>query len=182
MDWLCCELGVLILSQFKNLMTHIGFSMKFASLLRFACLLFLVQAPIVLAEEAQEMRAKADQYYQNHDYKKAYKFYLRLAKTGDQFSQDRISQMYAGGKGTSVDLYEAYAWSVLAAEGGALDMVDRSSELLQRVEDEAKAEKKATKLQSQYGKKALREKAERKERSRLARASGNCTGSILGCS
>ena len=39
----------------------------------------IFQAPILMANEAQELRTKSDQYYEKSDFKKAYKGYYKLA-------------------------------------------------------------------------------------------------------
>lgn len=148
------------------------------------CLMLLaaVQAPEAFAKEVQEYLAEAEQYYLEKNFSKAYKIYYKLAKSGDHYSQDQVSNMYANGEGKKVDLTEAYAWSVLAAEGGEDEMVDRSNMLLQQTDDKAQAEKKAAKLKKKYGKVALDERAKKLERIRLNNTMGGCTGSRIGCS
>ena len=96
------------------------------------CLMLLaaLQAPEAFAKELQEYMAEADQYYLEKNFSKAYKIYFKLAKGGDHYSQDQISNMYAKGEGKNVDLTEAYAWSFLAAEDGADEMVERRDILL----------------------------------------------------
>lgn len=140
-----------------------------------------LQIPVTFAKEAQEFRTEADQYYLESNFKKAYKIYYKLAKTGDHYSQDRISSMYARGHGKSADLTEAYAWSVLAAEGGEEDWVTSSEELLFQVEDKSKAQKKAEKLMRKYGKSALRIKAVKQAKRDDMKRSGACTGSHMAC-
>ncbi len=152
-----------------------------------SCLMLLaaVQAPEAFAketQETQEYRAEADQYYLEKDFKKAYKIYYKLAKTGDHYSQDQVSNMYVNGEGKSIDLTVAYAWSVLAAESGEGEMVDKSDLLLEQTSDKALAEKKAAKLKKKYGKVALNERAKKLERIRLNNEMGGCTGSRIGCS
>jgi hypothetical protein len=73
--------------------------MKFVYLAVFVVLFSVVQAPCVLAAQLQESRSEADQYYQQGNFKKAYKGYFKLAKTGDNYSQHRVSEMYANGEG-----------------------------------------------------------------------------------
>ena len=149
-----------------------------------SCLMLLavVQVPEAFAKETQEYLAEADQYYLEKNYKQAYKIYYKLAKTGDHYSQDQVSTMYVKGEGKSIDLNEAYAWSVLAAESGEDEMVDKSDLLLQQTSDKARAEKKAAKLKKKYGKVALGERAKKLERIKLNNTMGGCTGSRIGCS
>ena len=121
--------------------------------------------------------AAADAYLEAEDYKKAFKAFRSLAKKGDHYSQYRVSQLYADGKGVRGDMLDAYAWSVLAAESGGKAEILHSETLLADVEDQADARKEADKLLKKYGKMALEEKAARD----LARGSGSCTGSRMGC-
>ena len=148
------------------------------------CLMLLaaVQAPEAFAEEEQEFLAEADKFYQEKNFSKAYKIYYKLAKGGDHYSQEQVSNMYAKGEGKKVDLTEAYAWSFLAAEDGADEMVERRDLLLQQTNNQAKAEGRAAKLQKKYGKMALAERAKKLERIRLNNEMGGCTGSRIGCS
>ena len=129
----------------------------------------------------QEFRTEADQYYQQGNFKKAYKAYYKLAKTGDHYSQHLVSNMYANGEGKRVDLKKAYAWSVLAAEGGQEQWLTISDELLQRTKDQTKALDSARKLKEKYGKQALLAKSEKKGRDELYMLGSDCTGSRLPC-
>jgi TPR repeat protein len=147
----------------------------------FTLLFAALQAPCVLAGALQEYRSEADQYYEQGNFKKAYKAYLKLAKTGDNYSQHLVSVMYANGEGKSANLTKAYAWSTLAAESGQLQWVNYSDELLQRTNDKDKALNSASKLQKKYGQEALKIKAERKGRDELYEAGSKCTGSKMGC-
>ena len=149
----------------------------FAKLL--LALLIAMHAAALYAAGSSELRAEADQYYTKHDFKKAYKIYYKLAKTGDHHSQGRIAHMFANGEGKSVDLEEAYAWSVLAEEGGEKYLTESSEVLLQRTDDQAGAQKKASKLRDKYGQEALEEKARRRAEQERARKTGGSMGSNL---
>jgi TPR repeat protein len=155
--------------------------MKFVFIAACLILLVAVQAPVAYAKEVQEYRTEADQYYLESNFKKAYKIYYKLAKTGDHYSQDRVSYMYANGEGKSVDLTEAYAWSVLAAEGGKEDWLSSSDELLLLTDDKPGAQERADKLKSKYGKDVLRMKAAKQAQRDNLKKSGVCTGTRLGC-
>lgn len=154
------------------------------SVLIFMCVMLIavLQSPAIAASEVKEYRAEAARYYEENNYKKAYKVYFKLAKIGDHYSQNKLSQMFVDGKGKKVDLTEAYAWSVLAAESGVEGIKVKSEKLLQQTDDKAVAEKRASKLLSKYGKDALLSKAERREMMKYNHKSGGCTGSKLGCS
>ena len=156
--------------------------MKSAFVLVFVSLFFLLQTPTLLAGEIKDRRAQAAEYYAEHDFKKAYKTYFSLAKIGDHYSQNKVSQMYAAGEGVKADLVMAYAWSKLVAESGVEGMTEKSDMLLQKIDDKAKAEKKAEKLKKKYGKQALADKAASKAKYKASHAMGGCTGSKLGCS
>ena len=83
--------------------------MKSICIALIAVLFTALQAPCALAATLQDYRSEADQYYQQGNFKKAYKAYLKLAKTGDNFSQHLVSTMYANGEGKSENLTKAYA-------------------------------------------------------------------------
>jgi TPR repeat protein len=124
-------------------------------------LFIALQAPVVMAATWQEDQAKADQFYDTEEYKKAFKMYFKLAKMGVSHSQDRVSTMYASGDGTKLNLTEAYGWSVLAAQRGASEMANKRDGLLDQVDDKKKADSKAKLKANTKG--------------------GGCTGSKLGC-
>jgi len=144
-------------------------------------LFFALQAPVVLASTWQEDQAEADQYYEDGEFKKAFKMYVKLGKRGVSHSQDRVSIMYESGEGTKVNLTEAYAWSVLAAQRGATDKMSRRDSLLEQSNDKKVAEKRAKKLMSKYGRGALLAKSDSKAKLKLNTKSGGCTGSKLSC-
>ena len=108
-----------------------------------ACVLLLAvaQASTAVAKELAEYRKEADQYYDAGNFKKAYKGYLKVAKIGDQYSQYWVSHMFANGEGRKVDLEDAYAWSVLAAESGDEKLLGYSADLLEQNADKAAAQK-----------------------------------------
>ena len=135
----------------------------------------------LLAEDLKGYRADANQHYLKHNFKKAYKIYYKLAKAGDHDSQLRLAEMIANGEGKSIDLSEAYAWSVLAAESGEQDMQIKSDELLELNSDKIQAQSKAEKLKKKYGKQALRHKANKRTAREGYKRSGACTGSRLAC-
>ena len=142
---------------------------------------FALQAPVALAATWKDDQAKADQFYEAGDFNKAFKMYVKLGKIGVSHSQDRVSRMYENGEGTKTNLTEAYAWSVLAAQRGATEKVSRRDSLLEENSDRKKAEKKADKLMSKYGRVALQKKADSKAKLKHNTKSGGCTGSKLGC-
>lgn len=153
--------------------------MKF--ILTVACTLLFaaLQAPAVMANDLQEYQLEADAHYEHGNFKKAHKAYLKLAKKGDHYSQDRVAQMYANGEGKSADLTQAYAWSVLAVESGEEQWMSNSDVLLQRADNPAKAQSSAEKLKKKYGKAALEKKAAQMARRDSQRRSGSCTGTRI---
>jgi len=148
-----------------------------------ACLLLLfsVQTNITFAKSSDESRAKADTLYQQSDYRKAYRIYHKLAKTGDHHSQGQLSRMFARGEGKKVDLAEAYAWSVLAAEGGEKKQVQNREALLHKLADPVEGQEKAEQLVGKYGREALQKRADLVEQRKM-KDFGRCTGSRLNCS
>lgn len=140
-----------------------------------------LQTPVALAASWKEDQAKTDQLYEAGEYKKAFKKYVKLGKMGVSHSQDRVSKMYENGEGAKVNLNEAYAWSVLAAQRGASEKIARRDSLLEQVSDRKAAEKRADKLLSKYGREALQKRADSKAKLKHNTKSGGCTGSKLGC-
>lgn len=145
-------------------------------------LFFASFASTSFAKEIGEYREEAAQYFLEQNYKKAYKIYYKLAKMGDHPSQDQVAVMLARGEGKDIDFENAYAWSVLAAEGGDDILTIPSEELLQQADDKARAENQASRLMKKYGRDALMEKAEKQEARRRSHEMGGCTGSRTGCS
>ena len=143
-----------------------------------------VMAQGAMADLEQD-RAKADAYLAEEDFKKAFKQYRELAREGDHDSQYMVAEMYATGTGTKKDMYDAYAWSTLAAQSGLDASQTYSDDLLAQIDNKEKAKKAALKLDSKYGKEALQAKADRyamtSSRGSGQRA-GACTGSRLSCS
>ncbi len=158
-----------------------GNSMKSILFVVLVFLLAAAQTSNVVANELDKYQAEADQYYAEGNYKKAFKGYFKLAKTGDHYSQYWVSNMYANGEGKKVDLEYAYAWSALAAESGEERLIRNSEELLARNDDKGGALKKAEKLNSKYGKRVLEKKARSIARRSTSSRSGTCTGSRLAC-
>jgi len=141
----------------------------------------VLHIPLAEARDWKEDQAMADQYYEQGKYSKAFGLYYKNAKIGVSQAQDMVSQMYERGEGKSVDLEDAYAWAVLAAERGSDTIAERRDSLLERVKDKEKAQKKADKLLNKYGRAALQKKADSKARSKANTKSGGCTGSRLDC-
>ena len=79
--------------------------MKFVAVIVCAIVFFAFQSTDAIAKEKQEYLTEADQYYQEQNFKKAYEIYYKLAKTGDQFCQYKVSQMYAKGGTSDILVY-----------------------------------------------------------------------------
>ncbi len=152
--------------------------MKMRKILNGIFLLALFLPAAAQASAEPEHLARAEQYYQQGDFKKARNIYFKLAKRGDHYSQLKLAHMFADGEGASTDLVQAYAWAVLAAEGGQREAEEYKDSLLQRVENKAAAQEKTEKLKKKYGEEALQAQAERRARKRN---SGACTGSRVNC-
>ena len=142
-------------------------------------LVFVAAATVAAAVDPGYQRAqqRADAYYAEGDYRKAYRQYRELAKIGDSFSQYRVSTMNLYGKGRSKDVEEAFAWAVLASQNQHPELVRYRDLLWQALTEEQRedAGEQAEKLINRYGNLALAEKARQKARRRLS----SCTGSRL---
>jgi hypothetical protein len=100
--------------------------MSFNRLMILAILLCLtlMAVPAMGSSETTSRQQEATALYEDGDYGKAYKAYLKLGKKGDRFSAYRVSYMILKGQGTREDVLESFAWAVLAAENGATDLID----------------------------------------------------------
>ncbi|MBE6188683.1 MAG: PEGA domain-containing protein [Rikenellaceae bacterium] len=67
---------------------------------------------------AEQLEAKADEYYDKKDYNSAVQYYHKAAQAGKAFSQMRIGFCYDKGFGVTQDYYEAAKWYRKAAEQG----------------------------------------------------------------
>lgn len=126
----------------------------------------------------QQMQQRADQAYSDGDYAKAYKFYLKMTKIGDNFSQFRIATMYEDGLHVPKDMIQAYAWSFLAAEVGRKEYIDYHASVKAKLSAEQipQARRAASSLVQQQGMFANMVKSDKM----LRKALKNCTGSHVG--
>lgn len=67
---------------------------------------------------AEQLEAKANEYYDKKDYNSAVQYYHKAAQAGKAFSQSRIGYCYDKGFGVTQDYYEAAKWYRKAAEQG----------------------------------------------------------------
>ena len=67
---------------------------------------------------AEQLEAKANEYYNKKDYNSAVQYYHKAAQAGKAFSQMRIGYCYRNGFGVPQDNYEAAKWYRKAAEQG----------------------------------------------------------------
>ncbi len=67
---------------------------------------------------AEQLEAKANEYYNKKDYNSAVQYYHKAAQAGKAFSQFRIGYCYDEGLGVTQDNYEAVKWYRKAAEQG----------------------------------------------------------------
>ena len=149
-----------------------------AGLLALACSGFA--GPVHADRDPGVVRAQqhADRFYEEGEYRKAYRKYIELAKIGDSFAQYRVSYMHYSGEGQAPDAVEAYAWAVLAAQNGNADLVAYRDAIWDSfaATDRHRAEEHAADYLNRWGNLALAEEAARKARQRLR----DCTGSRLG--
>ncbi len=121
---------------------------------------------------------RADQYYDKGNYQEALRGYLALAKSGDSFSQYRVSYMYLEGQGNKSDVVEAFAWAYLAAQTRAdplIDYRDTVSRLVPK-DQQPKAIRKVDYYMRRWGNRNLANEAIRDTKRELH----ECTGSRLG--
>jgi len=83
-----------------------------------ACCCVLAASPAIAASDPAPQNDEAQAFYQQGNFKEAYKQYLKRAKKGDVFAQYRVSYMNAMGLGTDYDPIDSLAWAVLAADDG----------------------------------------------------------------
>ena len=67
---------------------------------------------------AEQLQAKANEFYKNKDYNSAVQYYHKAAQAGKAFSQMRIGYCYDSGLGVTQDYTEAAKWYRKAAEQG----------------------------------------------------------------
>ena len=67
---------------------------------------------------AEQLEAKANEYYNKKDYNSAVQYYHKAAQAGKAFSQMRIGYCYEKGRGVTQDYTEAAKWYRKAAEQG----------------------------------------------------------------
>lgn len=110
-------------------------------------------APATANSGANGPLGKASAAYEQGDYSTAYRQYVKLARTGDTFSQYRASYMSLMGLGTGVDTVEAMAWAVLAAEGdhATLDRYESAVAAMVPGELRKKAQKRADYFLRRWG-------------------------------
>jgi len=68
--------------------------------------------------EVEKQKTKAQEFFDSKKYGKAFPLYLKIAKTGDVYSQKIIGWMYDTGLGAHKDKVEAKRWYRKAAEQG----------------------------------------------------------------
>ena len=67
---------------------------------------------------AEQLEAKANEYYNKKDYNSAVQYYHKAAQAGKAFSQMRIGYCYESGRGVTQDYAEAVKWYRKAVEQG----------------------------------------------------------------
>lgn len=133
---------------------------------------FIFSAPLMANAENAAWQHQATTYYDNGDYDKAYKAYLKLSKQGDRFSAYRVSYMMLKGQGTKPNVIESFAWAAVAAENGPTELKEYRDAVATLV-----PEKKRAKAQQRVGYFMRRWGPE--DDSAKGGSRGNCTGSRL---
>jgi len=138
-------------------------------------LCFLSASTLVLANsELGAWQQEATVLYENGDYAKAYKKYLKAGKKGDWFSQYRISYMSLNGLGTKGDVVESLAWAALAAQNGQEDLASYQHTVAALVPQDKrkKAQQRVDYFMRRWGK---------VDNNDTHVSSGQCTGSRVAC-
>ena len=73
------------------------------------------------AEEASEINAQGVRAYEEGDYEKAFKLFLKAAKAGNAWGMRNVAFSYRNGEGVHKDPNEAFAWFKKAANLGNAD-------------------------------------------------------------
>ena len=73
------------------------------------------------AEEASEINAQGVRAYEEGDYEKAFKLFLKAAKAGNAWGMRNVAFAYRNGEGVHEDQSEAFAWFKKAANLGNAD-------------------------------------------------------------
>lgn len=126
----------------------------------------------------QKVAEQADAAYADKQYQEAMESYRKLARKGDTFSQYRMSFMNLQGEGVLVNLPEAFAWAVLAAESQNEQLQKYFEEVKALVPEEQRddAQKLSETYLHRWGRMALAIEARKKADKQLR----ICTGSRLG--
>jgi len=85
------------------------------------------------------MNNKADKFYKNKKYKKAFALFEKEAAAGDAHAQYSLGRMYAKGEGIEKDSREAMMWLRKAAEQGLSDAQTGIDEYLKGLWDKLPA-------------------------------------------
>jgi|GEM_PF-1630593 len=87
---------------------------------RIIILSFFIFLPFILYSVENNEYQKAMNYYDNKEYKKAFKIFLNLAKEGNVSSQEFLGYMYEKGYGTDRDYKKAKEWYEKASNNGSI--------------------------------------------------------------
>lgn len=125
----------------------------------------------------KDAEQKADEYFEQGNYKAAFNQYLSLAKYGDKYSQYMVSFHYLNGLGVEKDALQAYGWASLARRSQS----DEIKSFYQQVEqvipdnDKQKAETIKVELSEKYSDLAIAMNLKKRIRNTIP----ECTGSRI---
>jgi TPR repeat protein len=141
-----------------------------------AILYALLLAPAMANSGSNDPHGSAAALYERGDYAGAYKQYLKLAKSGDTFSQYRLSYMSLMGLGTEANVVDSMAWAVLAAESEHASLTRYEAAVAAMVPGELR--KKAQSRADYYVRRWGREDSSGGQ-TRARSSQAGCTGSRL---
>ena len=121
-------------------------------MLRISLAVFLLG---LFSQSAHADFASAKSLFEQQNYSASIPQLELMAKTGNAEAQYMLAQAYANGWGKPVDVYQAYAWTLLARESGAANAGTLYAELRQNLPSRRDAKNAFTLLDKEFGQVAL---------------------------
>lgn len=121
-------------------------------MLRISLAVFLIG---LYSQSAHADFASAQKLFEQQDYNASVPQLELMAKSGHAQAQYMLAQAYANGWAKPVDVYQAYAWTLIARESGSAEAGTLYSELRQKLPSRRDAKNTFASLDKEYGKVAL---------------------------
>ena len=125
----------------------------------------------------EDAEIKADEFFEQGSYERAFELYLSLAKYGDKYSQYMVSLQYLNGMGVEKDIIQAYGWASLARRSPSPEVKEFYQQVQQTIveKDKEKAEQVKIELSEEYSDLAIAMKLKRMIKNTIP----ECTGSRI---